>query len=373
MTSRSVRGPFRPGTGAMPPYLSGRGTEQTLFRELLTDLAAGIPPGTQVVLYGPRGNGKTVLLDWLEGEAGSVPGVATAVLRPAEIPDEARLRELITPRSWWEQLASGEITVAGFSWKPGMTPAPPVGDMLAARSRVSPFLLLVDEAHTLDIAVGRTLLNAAQEAGRKLPFLLVLAGTPNLEGRLNAMGASFWNRAELIRVGRLSEAATIEAFRRPFEGEGTRLAKEVLGGLVRESQRYPYFVQLLGQAVWREQRSSSHEAREVSPSLVEKALPRFERVRDEYYRHRLDELRERRLLSPAREVAEAFREPPLLDDPQFDAALVRGLGDTPPDAVERTIESLRNLGYVWRVRTRPEWEPGIPSLMDYVRRHAPGR
>ncbi len=33
--------------------------------------------------------------------------------------------------------------------------------------------------------------------------------------------------------------------------------------------------------------------------------------------------------------------------------------------------TLRDLGYVWRTETRPLWEPGIPSLMDYVRVHAP--
>lgn len=217
--------------------------------------------------------------------------------------------------------------------------------------------------------MGQVLLNASQRVSGERPFLLVLAGTPNLEGRLNAMGASFWNRASQIRVGRLSEAATAEAFRRPFEDEGTPVAEEVLAGMVEASQAYPFFVQLLGRAVWRESRASGV----VTPAVLNAARHTFEGERDEYYRHRLDELRKRRLLSPAREVAKAFRESPVLGDPQLDAALLRGLGDAPPDAFDQTTESLRDLGYVWRARTRPEWEPGIPSLMDYVRRHAPGQ
>ena len=57
MTAASVLGPFRPGAGAMPPYLAGRGAEQRLLGALLRDLEAGTPPAGDVILYGPRGNG----------------------------------------------------------------------------------------------------------------------------------------------------------------------------------------------------------------------------------------------------------------------------------------------------------------------------
>ena len=111
-------------------------------------------------------------------------------------------------------------------------------------------MVLADEAHTLDLGVGRTLLNAAQEVGTERPCLLVLAGTPNLEGRLNAMGASFWDRAEILRIGRLDDEATREALRRPFASEGVTVEDAALKLMAREAQNYPYFVQLLGNAVW---------------------------------------------------------------------------------------------------------------------------
>ena len=365
----SARGPFRPGTGATPPYLAGREAEQTVFRELLADLAQGIPPGTQIVLYGPRGNGKTVLLDWLEREAGSVPGVGTALLQPAGLPDEGRLRELLTPPSWWERLAAGEVAIAGFSWKPGTTPTPAAAEILAARAKAQPLILLVDEAHTLQPDVGRVLMNAAQDVGRKLPFLLVLAGTPNLEGRLNAMGVSFWNRAHQLRVGRLSAEATAEAFRRPFEAEGFRVSSDALAAMTRESQRYPYFVQLLGRAVWRA--AVSLDRREVTRSALSTAQAAFDLTKGEFYAHRLEELATRRLLAVGRAVAEAFRGRAVLHRAQLESAIGKGLG-TPagPDPVGHALETLRDLGYVWRVEARPEWEPGIPSLLDYICEHA---
>ena len=361
------RGPFRPGTGATPPYLAGREAEKRLFREILSDLANGIPPGTQVVLYGPRGNGKTVLLDWLERKAAGVD-LETAVLRTAEIPDVERLRESLVPRSWWERPAAEEVVAGGFSGKPGTLPAPPVGEILSRRAGSTPLVLLVDEAHTLQLEVGRALLNAAQEAGRKHPFLLVLAGTPHLEGRLNAMGASFWNRAQQVRVGRLSEQATAEALRRPFVAEGITVLENALATMTRESQRYPYFVQVMGGAVWEQTAALSDGRRRVTTETVDLARRGFNATRGRYFRQRLDELRKRRLSRVALSVATAFCGRSVLTDPQLDAAVEAGLGGAAhPKAADDAIEALGDLGFIWRVDDRMEWEPGIPSLMDYAR------
>ena len=114
----SVRGPFRPGTGAIPPYLAGRDNEKRLFREFLTDLSSGHPPGTLLILHGPRGNGKTALLGWLSKAVARTAGVEALTLRPAEIPDQARLREVLAPRSWWRRLASDAALAGGSAMKP---------------------------------------------------------------------------------------------------------------------------------------------------------------------------------------------------------------------------------------------------------------
>lgn len=249
MPVSSVLGPFQPGPGGMPPYLAGRKQEQSLLRDLLRRLAGGIPPSAEVVLYGPRGNGKTVLLGWLRQEAAAWPDIETAALPPAGIPDPARLSELLSSRPWRDRLTPQEVAVAGVSFRPREERAPPLEEILAARVRNRPLLLLLDEAHTLDIAVGRALLQASQEVGRRLPFLLVLAGTPNLQSHLSATKASFWSRARQLRIGRLDEAATAEAFRRPFAAEGVSVAEDALARMVGESQCYPFFVQLLGEAI----------------------------------------------------------------------------------------------------------------------------
>ena len=91
-------------------------------------------------------------------------------------------------------------------------------------------------------------------------------------------------------------------------------------------------------------------------------------TRGEYYNHRFDELVRYRLLPVGRSVAEAFHRHPVLDDTQLEEAIRAGLGGSPETAAEeRAAEALRDLGYIWRAKFRPEWEPGIPSLMDFVR------
>ena len=72
-TARRV---FTPGAGALPPALTGRRREESVFSSCLADLAGGKAPPHDVVLIDPRGNGKTTLLHWFEQECRATNGVA---------------------------------------------------------------------------------------------------------------------------------------------------------------------------------------------------------------------------------------------------------------------------------------------------------
>ena len=98
----------------------------------------------------------------------------------------------------------------------------------------------------------------------------------------------------------------------------------------------------------------------------------FDREKNDYYLDRYEELEKLQLLPVARAVADAFEARALLDDAAFGAAVVEGVG-SPDNADEVTAakDAMRDLGYVWRPEATPMWEPGIPSLMDYVREFAP--
>ena len=371
MTTGGFFGPFKPGFGGMPPHLAGRQEEQDLFRGLLADLENGEPLASDIVLYGPHGNGKTVLLRWLEDEVGARDGIETVVLLPSDVPDRRRLAELLAPKSWWDRLTPQQVEVAEVAWRPGAADGPPpLVDILTARARKTPLLVVMDEAHTLDLEVGRALLNAGQRTRGRYPFLLVLAGTPNLEAHLNAMGASFWSRAWTRRIGRLDEAGTEEALQRPFEAAGMHVDDGALAEMVRLSHGYPFFIQLLGREAWA-QAAPPLGSGAVTVEAFERARPRFEHRKSAYYRRRYRELEDSDLLPAGRAVAEAFARRQVLDTASLRHAIAATVPDRNPPEVTRVQHALADLSFIWGTSPDPDWEPGIPSLPDHVRKHAP--
>ena len=373
MSGAGVRNPFRPGQGGAPPYLAGRAPEQALFREVMDDLRSGVPVSRSLLLYGPRGNGKTALLAWVEGEAESGDGLDAHWLVGSDIPAPADFVARLGLGSWLRKIAPESVSVAGVgvSLRGGEDRPLLLAEALEARAKAKPLLILLDEAHTLKPEVGQWLLNAAQSAGSEAPFLLVLAGTPDLRTRLSEMGASFWNRAEQLPLGRLDETAAGEAIRRPLADDGIGIEDEALAHIVRESHGYPFFVQLWGRAAWRRVRGAGGGGGAVTMAVVEEAAGEFVAQRNDYYIDRFDELDRQGWLGAAREVALAFRDRERLPHAGFGKAIRRAAPAGDRAAELEAAAALEHLGFVWKTRGIPNWEPGIPSLMDYILENAP--
>ncbi len=351
--------------------LAGREREQALFRVLLGRLERAAPLSSDIVLYGPRGNGKTVLLEWLHEQADAA-AVETAVVVPSALRSPVHLCEQLAPRSFRERLAPPELTAFGVSWRPGQSSSPSLSDILRARAGKAPLLVVMDEAHTLDPDLGGELLNASQIVRSRHPLLLVLAGTPDLEAALQSTGASFWDRSRQMRLGRLTGEATALALRRPFEDQGFSVAADALARMVEESQLYPFFVQVIGAAVWGEAFRTRDSTRTITAATVEAARPEFALTRTNYYAKRVRELRRLRLLPVARSVATAAAGGRILEHEDLERAVGQGLGDDAVEAVEAAIRSLRHLGFVWPDPEGLRWEPGIPSLMEFIRDRVSG-
>ena len=364
-------GSFQPGTGRLPPYLAGREEEQALFREVSDDLRSGVPVARLLVVYGPRGNGKTALLRWAKREAEGDDGLDAHWLVGSEIPAPGDFVARLGLGSWLRKIAPESVSIAGIgvSLRGGEDRPLLLAEALEARAKAKPLLILLDEAHTLKPEVGQWLLNAAQTAGRRAPFLLVLAGTPDLRARLSEMEASFWNRAEQLPLGRLDETAAGEAIRRPLAEDGIGVEEEALAHIVRESHGYPFFVQLWGRAVWDRVRGAGGGAGPVTMAVAEEAAGEFEIRRNRYYSDRYRELEERELLPAARAVAAAFPEEGLLSHAAFRRAVTRSGGGGP--GIGEAAKALEHLGFVWQAKGTLSWEPGIPSLMDCILEHAP--
>lgn len=81
---------FKPGSGARPPLLAGREQPLSKLGDFLRCLKKGEASPGDAVLYGPRGNGKTVLLRGFEA-ACQEAGFDTLALSPTEINNETEL------------------------------------------------------------------------------------------------------------------------------------------------------------------------------------------------------------------------------------------------------------------------------------------
>ena len=89
---------FTPGDGATPPALTGREREEAVLTRCLGDLLGGRAPPHNVVLTGPRGTGKTVLLNWFERACrGHASDVDVLKLTPDDIPTRDALVEVLAP------------------------------------------------------------------------------------------------------------------------------------------------------------------------------------------------------------------------------------------------------------------------------------
>lgn len=363
---------FNPGDGAPPPALAGREAQQAVLLRCLADLAAGTAPPHNVVLIGPRGNGKTVLLNWFHGVCvdGETP-VDAVVLTPRDVPTFETLMDALAPRRGFRKLLPRKLAVASVGsaeWSEASGAPRNLTRELVGRSRKRPLAVLVDEAHTLDLDLGGTLLNASQRVRAEAPFLLVLAGTPGLPTHLDAMDASFWARLGEGRlgVGLLDETAAAEALTKPLGDHGVCLENDALRIVLRHSQRYPYFVQLWGDALW--QRHVATNTKTLTATDAEAVQPAVATLVAEYYQDRWRELETAGLQSAAEAVALVFQTTATATDQDIDAALaVAGMDEDDVRIASR--EALNRFGYIWCPPGQPPpilWTAGIPSLMAYV-------
>ena len=392
---------FRPGTGDQPPYLAGREKEEQIFNITLSNLLRDQRnPSGHIICYGPRGNGKTVLLRDQQKQL-QEKGISTLWLTATALQSKENfLKEIVSESKealkkikqeanylkWTKYLRwlqpevqldlsediQTKIKLTRLIQNPEEKIRPvTLKDIIRQVTKENknhekePLILFIDEAHTMEPELGQMILNDSQTAiGENQPFLLVLAGTPQLEGHLQGISATFWSRSEKIKLGRISEKATQDAITIPLQKYGITVEKKALQILTEQTQGYPYFTQLWGRELCRQLQPTRENT--ITTTHVTQGQDQFTEQKDLYYLERFQEIKKQELLPLAESTAQTL----LKQDKPIDAELLEYelQEHTGQDlkTIQEGIKTFKKLGYLWTPSTKPEYEPGIPSLMMYL-------
>ena len=374
MTLNKRSSPFKPGAGQLPPYLAGREKEQAIIREKIDELSGGVASSDDILMYGPRGMGKTALLGWIGKEIEKSDPTDKAIraeyITPYDLTSPAKMWERLLPDNWIKRWlpnkVSASVVALAATWESESPSSRLLESALMKECNKQPLVFLVDEAHTMDADLCRGLLNLSQIVRREAPFLLVLAGTPGLRAFLNSVNASFSERSTMIGIGRLSEEATADAITKPLQEDGITIDADALQKVVQDSQQYPYFIQRWGKELWDEAKKTN--STKLTAEQVDIVAPAIDSFRQDLYAERRTKLSQKGLLPAAYLIAEAFQ-----DTQKFiEDDLILLIKDTlPADKADdqhatNVLLALVAMDFVWRPPGTTLYEPGVPSLMTHV-------
>ncbi|WOP19691.1 AAA family ATPase [Raineyella sp. LH-20] len=315
-----VRNPYTPNAGAKPQAIVGRDDQLESFDLLLRRLKLGRTEQSMIIT-GLRGVGKTVLLGQFRSKALTADWVVVE-LEVSKHDDgrfrleiASRLRTALlelSPKARWNQRFDHALSVLrsftvsidqSGSLSLGLGPGPVAegfadhGDLLldltdllvavgeAAQSVRRGVVLLFDEIQFLNRGQMEALIAALHKVvQRELPVTLVGAGLPQI-AELAGDAKSYAERLfKFPEIGRLSDQDARRALAEPAESEGACFTEQALDRAVELTGGYPYFIQELGYAVWREAQSE-----QISAADVERTIPVYESKLDaSFFRVRLD-------------------------------------------------------------------------------------
>jgi hypothetical protein len=283
--------PFTPTFGITPPLLVGREPELAAVRRALTRGPGD--PARAVFLTGPRGTGKTVLLNALEDVAAEVGwAVLTETVQPglADALTHTLLPQLLAAADGGsaDAVVTGlNATVLGVG--AGVTrqvrerhPVEPTLrqqlEALARRlaDRGGGLFVSLDEVHRRDAAELRPLFHAVQHCFRQgLPVAFAAAGLPSaVSGLLSDDVLTYLRRAERFTLGPLPETLVRAAIRQPIVQAGRAVADEALDLAVDAVKGYAFLIQVVGFELW----EADPTAPAIGLAAARVALPRVSRT-----------------------------------------------------------------------------------------------
>ena len=279
-----ILNPYSPGAGTPPPELAGRDELREKVRVAIGRIRIG-NPAKSVLMVGLRGVGKTVLLDKMRQEA-EASGVYALKL---EAPEDRSLPALLAPQlrliliklsaieSAKAYATRGLRALAGFAKalkvkfndiEVGLDLEPEVGladngdlegDLavlleqvgLAAQSAKTAVVMFIDELQYVKEPQFAALITALHRCAQaKLPVTLIGAGLPQLLARAGDAKSYSERLFDYPMVGPLSREDAQLAITRPAQVHGVTYLPEAIDEIYKDTQGYPYFLQMWSKYSW---------------------------------------------------------------------------------------------------------------------------
>ncbi len=394
---------FPAGSAARPLLLVGREPQierlNGLGAELLADSGSAKHNRIAVALHGPRGVGKTVLLDTFANAMLKRGAMVIADVGNTLSSEERLVRFIqnkIAPDPEVTKTLRGKAGLDGFgvggdmTWKAegGRPAVGSVKDALEALMashggrKPRPTLITLDEAHVCDPRTLGDLLNASQKLnGQGWPIVVAIAGTPDLLDVLgDAHSTWFMDRSRsdrLVPVGNLTDEECAQAVSAPLDALGVGYDQAALNAAAGWCAGSPYFSQSLGLCALRtvDVRGTSGAWADFSPGgAIREAFLQDANGR---YFQAWTGIDQKGLTSCARQLGMLWRWSKavpgrVISTDDVDAAVQSGLRHppshrTPEHSTNEAERYFRHLGLLWDpAGGEGRWELGLPSFFDYA-------
>lgn len=391
MRSESKRPPFAAGAGVPPPKLAGRDFLIEEFDDGLEALEDGDYFGPRA-LVAPRGLGKTVLLLEFQERAQERGWQTHRIIVRRSLSVEVQLLQAVNEllrelqpgrqaiRSFTSQIAQAttlkvattKLSPISVEWTVGgardKSTRAHMGDDLqrllaatgdVARSKHSGVAIFIDEAHEARSEDLESLAVAIHELStyrEHKPVAITAAGLPQLKERAMNAGTYGERMFVLCPVNALAEHEVFEALREPARARGRDYTDDALRAIAKQTQGYPYLVQVWGERTWRQ----AGDAQTITLKHVRAAEPRVEQYLDASF----FDLRSARMTNREREYVEAMAQ---LPEGQRKTSEVARLMNRSPEAVSKFREGLIEKGVV-REDGRGWVEFTVPGYDKYLKR-----
>ena len=374
--------PFAPGFGVLPEYIGGRKREFALLRKALQSIDKSkiedglLKRGSKVpiVLTGPRGVGKTLLLTLMEERAKEMEIPVTRLEHAKDLKKGDAMGRLIkevargVDKELLKKVKGFNASIPGFGLGLDFKddPADGFAQLLQARLSQAPMALLMDEAHHYQAKYLGLMLQVGQRLiSQRYPLVILLAGTPDLNSYLMKIEATFMTRSEDIYINLLATEESKDALSKPFTNRGIEIESQALEMMWGMTDNYPYFVQLVGSEVW--EALSKDGKRQVDVALVEQAKAEISRKRRNFYRKIYKEMNDKELTPYALQVADTItrQKDATAKRKTIESVLQQKNSDLDPKEVREIVDLLQWLGFIWQGE-EDHMEFGIPSFLTYL-------